>query len=165
MIATDDQIEQWKAKYGDNFLNDLEKIRKGTLSIKELALKLKVTKETIRFYFHRYYSESDLAGTRFYKKVTKKNQSVDAVGNTVSEKSPNSRLRKIEQELTTIKEMLAQLLALPNKNQSAESTKRDTLSFSTKDRQSEFQLLMEQLDYITGVVESTEKMVKRAVDN
>ena len=143
MVATDDQLERWKMKYGENFLNDLQAVRSGKISMQELATKMKVTKETIRFYFHRYFSETDLIGTRYFKRVPNKCQSADHVGNSVSTSLPNKRQSKIEQELTEIREMLEELLPVPNKRQSADSTKRDTYRLSPNNRQSEFNALME----------------------
>ena len=86
-------------RYGENFLNDLQAVRSGKISMQELATKMKVTKETIRFYFHRYFSETDLIGTRYFKRVPNKCQSADHVGNSVSTSLPNKRQSKIEQEL------------------------------------------------------------------
>jgi hypothetical protein len=87
-LATDDQIERWKRKYGAEFLNDLEMIRSGKLTMQEVADKIGVTKETIRWYFHHYYSDADLISTRYYKD---KNQSVKPAGNIDSKSLPENR--------------------------------------------------------------------------
>ena len=65
--ATDDKVERWRIKYGGDFPDYLKKVKEGKLTIQELADWMKVTKETARRYFHKYYSEADLVGTRFFK--------------------------------------------------------------------------------------------------
>ena len=107
--ATDDQIAKWKRKYGEDIINHFIKVRSGELTIQELADQMKVTKECARQYFHRFYSEADLIGTRFYKTLTRKKQRADSVGNAVFEKLTSSRLHKIEEELHQIKELLVKL--------------------------------------------------------
>ena len=77
--ATNDRVEKWKKKYGSELLNYFEEVRLGKITIQELAVKMKVTKECARKYFHRYYSEADLIGTRFFKQKTTLKQPVKAV--------------------------------------------------------------------------------------
>ena len=124
--ATNDRVEKWKKKYGSELLNHFEEVRLGKITIQELAVKMKVTKECARKYFHRYYSEADLIGTRFFKQKTTLKQPVKAVSTGNSENQTtlglhNEQLKSIVKEVVAV-EMNSLLASLTTLKQQLETT-------------------------------------------
>ena len=105
--ATDDKIKRWEKKYGKELLNYFNEVRSGKLTVQELADKMNITKEGARKYFHQYYSEADLIGTRFFALPTTKKQPKKAIGNTDSENL--TTLCQLQSDTQTIKSELLEL--------------------------------------------------------
>ena len=163
--ATDDKVERWRIKYGGDFPDYLKKVKEGKLTIQELADWMKVTKETARRYFHKYYSEADLVGTRFFKQGDAIRLPQQSVGMDDSKILTAVRLLKndmvdlITKRFDEIKEELY-AIRLPE-----EPTKRDTLKLSTAVRLPDNKRILEQLDYLSGVIEGVDKGVDQIIEH
>lgn len=165
-IATDKQVEKWKFKYGNDLTVWFANVRAGEITISDLAKRMGISVEGARKYFYRYYSNEELVGTRYYTTSVKTEDACATVDNNLVDNSFDNQLELrnlikevISEELKGIENRLTTML------KTGESTKRDTLKFSATNFATEFNQLMEQLNYISGVVEHTEKLVKQAVGN
>ena len=73
-MATKDRVEKWTRKYGTELLQWLADVKDGKCSLETLSKKMNVSKECARHYFHKYYSDRDLQGTRFIRSPIKDNK-------------------------------------------------------------------------------------------
>ena len=64
-VATDKQVEKWKVKYGADLPLWFANVRAGEINIKDLSKLMNISVEGARKYFHRYYSDAELVGTKY----------------------------------------------------------------------------------------------------
>jgi hypothetical protein len=81
-VATDKQVEKWKAKYGNDLHLWFANVRAGEMNITELSKLMGITAEGARKYFYRFYSNDELIGTKYNATHKKSAQPTAAVKDT-----------------------------------------------------------------------------------
>jgi hypothetical protein len=96
-MATKDRVQKWTLKYGSELLDWFEDVKEGKSTITRLSERMGVTKECARNYFHRYFTDGDLVGTRYDARTCTK---------VVSTSTLLNKMEVLHVELQEIKQLL-----------------------------------------------------------